>query len=712
LARAAMPPVRVFVNVADAYTTRHIGQFLAQAAIGSASADEDEEDEEEEGAPPKETYEVVGTLSGPGVPKPKWLAEVVPAGDQQLLKQAILSCKYVVVDIGSDRSQLELCRWAVDLMRDGMDEFPRGGKTFVCLSSVMTWAKTRPVDPEGDPTAPILEDEYKRRRAHNKFRAEIELEKHVTQQGRNTKGRFRTFIVCAGLQYGMGENYLHDMFRTAWHLEEPALPVLSPGTQVVPMIHVQDLASVIHCVLEGPPEVRYILALDDSSGTSSLAEVGAAIADRVGTRKTVVAPLSGNPMVVAEPPTVEERLTINVRLEAAAIKEMNVKWRAQAGIAEAIDGVAEEYRTCRNLKPLRVFVHGPPMSGANELAASLAKEYKLNLLSKESLIKDAIAELQSAAAYLERPLNEVGEDGEPIPEDEEAAERAREAKSRLDELEQMKADNKGEYEESQIMDWCKARVLSMTCQNQGYVLVNYPATDEQATAVFAAADEAEDQEAPNPLTVPEFIFALDAPDDVLLERAMALPPTEAPEGSIFSEAGMKEALPAFRKTNDEDREREDDGTTILNWFDFKEIHPTYLDVSEMADADVLKATRVALPSPRNYGPTAEEKAALGRQQADRKANAKAEADRLKAENDAREFAVHEKSELAWKEKADEIKRQEAEALEASSIPLRTFLMKHVMPTLSQGLAEVCRTRPDDPVDALAEYLFKNNPRIE
>lgn len=163
---------------------------------------------------------------------------------------------YVIVDIGSDRSQLELCRWAVDMMRDSMMEFPRVGKIFICVSSVMTWAKTRPADPEGDPTAPILEDEYKRRRAHAKFRAELELEKHVTQQGRNTKGRFRTFIVCSGLQYGEGEDWLHGLFKAAWHLDTPALPVLAPGKQVVPMIHVNDLASLVHCVLETPPEVR------------------------------------------------------------------------------------------------------------------------------------------------------------------------------------------------------------------------------------------------------------------------------------------------------------------------------------------------------------------------------------------------------------------------------------------------------------------------
>ena len=44
-----------------------------------------------------------------------------------------------------------------------------------------------------------------------------------------------------------------------------------------------------------------------------------------------------------------------------------------------------------------------------------------------------------------------------------------------------------------------------------------------------------------------------------------------------------------------------------------------------------------------------------------------------------------------------------------SIPLRNYLMQNVIPTLTEGLIEVCKLKPEDPVDYLAEYLFKNNP---
>ena len=47
-----------------------------------------------------------------------------------------------------------------------------------------------------------------------------------------------------------------------------------------------------------------------------------------------------------------------------------------------------------------------------------------------------------------------------------------------------------------------------------------------------------------------------------------------------------------------------------------------------------------------------------------------------------------------------VKQEEQEMLETQSIPLRNYLMRHVMPTLTQGLVEVCKVKPEDPLDYL------------
>jgi adenylate kinase len=58
---------------------------------------------------------------------------------------------------------------------------------------------------------------------------------------------------------------------------------------------------------------------------------------------------------------------------------------------------------------------------------------------------------------------------------------------------------------------------------------------------------------------------------------------------------------------------------------------------------------------------------------------------------------------------DQVRKQEREILEVQSEPLRQYLVKFVMPTLTAGLVEVAKVRPEDPIDFLAEFLFKQNP---
>ena len=119
--------------------------------------------------------------------------------------------------------------------------------------------------------------------------------------------------------------------------------------------------------------------------------------------------------------------------------------------------------------------------------------------------------------------------------------------------------------------------------------------------------------------------------------------------------------------------------------------------------------RVYLGQPRNYGPTDEElagKKALeaAETKAHTDAEEAAELARVTAERDERKR----REDLAARRVA-EVQQQEHEMLEVRSIPLRNYLMQTVIPTLTEGLIEVCKLKPEDPVDYLAEWLFKNNP---
>lgn len=55
-----------------------------------------------------------------------------------------------------------------------------------------------------------------------------------------------------------------------------------------------------------------------------------------------------------------------------------------------------------------------------------------------------------------------------------------------------------------------------------------------------------------------------------------------------------------------------------------------------------------------------------------------------------------------------IREEQKEQLDQKSQPIRQYLSDNLVPILTDGLIEVCRTQPDDPTDALAEYLFKRS----
>ena len=42
------------------------------------------------------------------------------------------------------------------------------------------------------------------------------------------------------------------------------------------------------------------------------------------------------------------------------------------------------------------------------------------------------------------------------------------------------------------------------------------------------------------------------------------------------------------------------------------------------------------------------------------------------------------------------------------LTMRQFLMKYIIPVLAEGMIEVWKVQPLDPVDYLAEYIFKKS----
>jgi len=657
---------QIFINGVDSYT----GKVIAEVIAG-LSADYYPEGQKENCAPVK----IVGTLLDKAAKVPKCVSEIINDSDVAALKKALLSSTHIAYDITSHISQVEAASWAVQELEAAMEDF-NGPKTFICVSSVMTWAKTKPTNPDDD--SPMAEDEFRRRRAHPNFKTHQDTEKAVTKSGKKDPTKFNTFVVASGLLYGEGEKVFHGLFKSAWELKGP-VDVYGPGANVLPTIHVKDLAAVVSNIFTTPPPSNYLLALDD--GRSTLEDIVVAIASTIGNGPTVRKIEKENALVQNSLSQEDfDSLLINLRVDGAAIKELPINWVAQAGFVECVAATALEYKKARNLTALKIVCLGPPGSGKSFLADQLSAHYKLPRIHVQGVIDATLGNLNSALA-------------DTSPENSDAME---EAKEELSDARLNLESNGGRYTDELLLKWLGKLIAKGPCRNQGYILDGFPKTMTQANAIFGTGEEV------NKDILPDIVLLMDSTDEFLKDRIMALPETDV-AGTHNDESGLTRRMVKYRQDNLED-------VTVLNYFVDLEVYHTSI-AAENSGTPLERAVQV-IGIPHNYGLTPEEKVALAASEAIRKtaSDAKASEERLKLETAlAAETAS---AQAVWSAMRDEVQRQHAESRDQAALPLRSFLVKNVLGTLTKGLMELCEMRPEDPIDYLAEYLFQNNPRIE
>ena len=94
----------------------------------------------------------------------------------------------------------------------------------------------------------------------------------------------------------------------------------------------------------------------------------------------------------------------------------------------------------------------------------------------------------------------------------------------------------------------------------------------------------------------------------------------------------------------------------------------------------------------------------------------AEAHRAQEEADAKVRAVEEANRAAKESKdaakLELLREQERDLLDTRSQPIRQYLMDNVVPHLTEGLIDLCKDIPDDPVDYLANFLLKKADEID
>uniref|UniRef100_A0A3B4ZDM0 Adenylate kinase 7 n=1 Tax=Stegastes partitus TaxID=144197 RepID=A0A3B4ZDM0_9TELE len=620
-------PKKVFINNVDSYASKYIlnesGAVEELLSIHSTTA----------------TFQLVGTVSEPSEEDRPYVMEQL---SREELLSKLMDCDVVLYNITQHADQVEEALWAVSALHNEMGHFP-GSKLFILISTVMTWACSKPVDPD-DLELPFTDEIFWSRRAHPNFEQHIDLEKRVVKMG---KTLFSTYVVASGLQYGMGEQVFHYYFKVRFK------------TNFINSNHLLYIN-----IIEHQPKPYYLIAVDCSNNT--MEQIVKAVASELGSGKIQKKPID-EAFLVQDFSVMEiDSMLVNLRMEAIHIKKLfSIRWLCEFGLVENIELVVEEYRQARGLLPIRLCVLGPPAVGKSTVSKKICEHYKLHHITLKETISETISRLVTDAQELLSSLKDGVEQNEGVLDD------------------QLKV--------------LKDKLMSNPCRNQGFVLDDFPKTYEQAKELF-------DSETLTCI-MPEFLLCLDASDSFLTDRVINLPEGLVQEHNYRPEHFLR-CLARYRENNIEDE-------TVSNFFVEMDITPLYLEITSSDTPDCLLLMQKIFDTvgqPRNYGPSSqevvekeEEERKKAEQRMSREAQDRAEEEQREAE-DAKLRAVR------WEEwSLEEARQQEEEQLEALSVPMRNYLMEHVMPTLTEGLTECCRVKPPDPVGFLAEYLLKNNP---
>ena len=379
-------------------------------------------------------YEVFGTvraneleyLCGAMTP-PVGVTKVVPSyrTERKAFKVALLSADVIVSLLNDDTMETEA---AAKMLCHAHFEVE---KTFVVVSSVLSWANTlvarkaqqladkraeiaqrkadgEEIDPEeeeemlkdgdeeGEEPPTVEESEYSSRVSHPRYQHLKELEVFVKKANSET---LHTHVIFAGMTYGAGEQALREAFHNA-ALQMP-VPMYTDGRNVVPMIHITDLANIVFKTASSSDVIdnRYLLAVD--KGNHTLGSVLSKIAGGMGCGMTAPLPLeSCGPALPLE----SDLLGLDVRMDGSAVMDVHPEdeWVAPNGFLEAFDRVATEFRAASGLFPVRCAIAGPPLAGKSAVATEVSCHYRIPHLTVPSMLSDYRAHLSYLQTKLRR----------------------------------------------------------------------------------------------------------------------------------------------------------------------------------------------------------------------------------------------------------------------------------------------------------------------
>ncbi|KAF1326520.1 adenylate kinase, partial [Globisporangium splendens] len=642
-------------------------------------------------------------------------------------------------------------------------------RKFIAISSILTWSKNAAFAKETSPDGPVPhhEDEFKTRKPARKY---TELKTAETQiLSANRSDELETYIVAAGLVYGGAQSNFHMVFRDAWmypaeDLLVPSIPGggVKNGMDLLPMITDKASRSTtlrdVCCglsILLGNGKVRDVagndeadeLLVEEDDGLVAPPQLHLCFDTQEAVMNQLVAPdewkhyetgLLGN-----------LAFYVNDFIQAIDLRPLKtvVLGPPQVGKTRLSKKLARDY----------YLPYISMQSAVDEVLPVSEYEQQQQQASDDGTGADENAPPSAA------------------PQDDGIGEELKKLRESLREW-RSASEQVQELPETLAIDLLRWKLCSASCRNQGYVLDGLPVTEEQASKVFAGfhkangdgedgndgegeedkpadaenndkveGDDAEGAEGDGEsgslslsksrskallaqlrprrqVEAPNRVIVLHAPRALLESRAQQLSEedaiatgnTEAAFETRHAEfASQIESIATFFETKTSATVVE--GTSGVEVLELHlESEDAYRDTETFHDAikNYLEQGGKTSKPPCNFHPTREEIRQMQREFEAKRLEDEARMRQQAAEQEEKDAADQEARLAAERARLELIQREETELLEARAKPLRAYLMDTVLPALTEGMLEVVKVQPDDPIDYLAEFLFRKGREMD
>mmetsp|Transcript_55904 Transcript_55904/g.181209 ORF Transcript_55904/g.181209 Transcript_55904/m.181209 type:complete len:665 (+) Transcript_55904:90-2084(+) len=628
-------------------------------------------------------HRVFGTVSQGVEGAPKVVKRIVHRDDPKKAKKMIetlQSCKVIVIDLFS--CTLEDLHFAIKALKVDPTQSPpkptgelEGEVTFVLISSAGVWANTEASQPDGF----LKESDWQRRQPipGSMYEQWKEMEDLVMSCFNREGSTVKALVVAGGALYGEGEDCFSGLFKDAWCGDMKHL-ILGTGQNRIPTVHSRDLARLVRHVMDNAnivaADTPYFLAVDqppvgegEKALPSTQAEIVQGIVDEICDPFQVPSveewpePDTEDPVELSALTPLQATLAMNIRMEPSAHmldpEFASVSdppgWHCKEGLLKNIRKIADEFCKERKLRAMRVLLGGPPASGKSTLATHISLHFRV-------------------------PHHELADSG----------------------FESM------------------VEVLSTrVCRYRGYVLDARSMGFAEVERLFRFDIEVPREEGEEPPPADEENgeelqgkqYTRQLHEDICPAFVVV---TQAPRGLCegrYMQSHGKDKADEFRHKMDHYLEANlTDGVHSLSDFfqDVAKSSVMNLPVAGKDDEDLFESTRIYMERegrPFNYLPTEAEVASeiLAKREALRKAENEAAAAGADLEGKG---AVQQSETRRQAERMAIISKHLKEHQQLRDTPVREYLMEYMIPSLTEGLIEVCKVMPDNPTDYLAKYL--------